>query len=174
MQDWLSGGHLLRERAVRRPTWRIALGFACVDGGHHTWWYSCEPCEKLNRATLMPARSSSSKTSTLRDLGPRVHTTCGAKKCYLGALALTLTNSYFGGAARHKAGARARTLVLQMLLGVPASTVSSPKATIFAGVAGVERHVSCSRPWLILVDGIGLAYVRGEQRNARAAGTSAT
>lgn len=22
---------------------------------HHTWWYSCDPCEKLKRATFIPA-----------------------------------------------------------------------------------------------------------------------
>lgn len=46
-----------------------------IAPGCRTLWYSCEPCEKLKRATFMPARSSSSMTSTLRDAGPSVQTT---------------------------------------------------------------------------------------------------
>ena len=41
-----------------------------------TWWYSCEPWEKLKRATLIPARSNSSKIGTDRLFGPNVQTIC--------------------------------------------------------------------------------------------------
>jgi hypothetical protein len=39
-----------------------------------SWWYSWEPCEKLNRATHMPARSRRVHISTEREAGPRVQT----------------------------------------------------------------------------------------------------
>src|ERR1700709_1502959 len=35
---------------------------------------SCEPCEKLRRATSRPARTSWRKTSSLLEVGPRVAT----------------------------------------------------------------------------------------------------
>jgi hypothetical protein len=38
-------------------------------------WYSWLPWLKLKRATFMPARSSSSITSTAREAGPSVQTT---------------------------------------------------------------------------------------------------
>ena len=37
-------------------------------------WYAWSPCEKLKRATRMPARSSASSLGTSLDTGPRVHT----------------------------------------------------------------------------------------------------
>lgn len=39
-----------------------------------SWWYSWVPCEKLNRATFIPALSSFSHISTEREAGPSVHT----------------------------------------------------------------------------------------------------
>ena len=70
------------QRRARQP-WGICLAaqrFRCIHCRKRpyylTWWYSCEPWLKLKRATLMPARSSSSQTSTLRDMGPSVQTTC--------------------------------------------------------------------------------------------------
>lgn len=39
-----------------------------------SWWYSWDPCEKLKRATFMPARRSFSTIGTERDAGPSVHT----------------------------------------------------------------------------------------------------
>lgn len=39
-----------------------------------SWWYSCVPCEKLNRATFIPALSNFSSIGTDLDAGPIVHT----------------------------------------------------------------------------------------------------
>ena len=39
-----------------------------------SWWYSCEPWEKLNLATFIPARSSFSAMGTEREAGPSVQT----------------------------------------------------------------------------------------------------
>lgn len=39
-----------------------------------SWWYSCVPCEKLNRATFIPALSNFSSIGTDLDAGPIVQT----------------------------------------------------------------------------------------------------
>ena len=52
---------------------RPVLAHAALKFSSVSRWYSCVPCEKLKRATDMPACSRFSRSSTDRDDGPSVH-----------------------------------------------------------------------------------------------------
>lgn len=57
-------------RAQRIPV----LSMASLRLSSVSWWYSWDPCEKLNLATFMPALKSLSNIGTDLEAGPRVHT----------------------------------------------------------------------------------------------------
>ena len=79
------------------------------------WWYSWEPCEKLKRATDIPARSRSSMMESPALFGPSVHTICAGQRDAI----ISETREESSGRIAGRRGGRGAHLGLALHRGCP-------------------------------------------------------